>query len=167
MLSLQAHSQLYSTINGNVHFVSDAPLELIEASSTQMQGILDVGKKTFAFKMYIKSFSGFNNPLQQIHFYENYMEANDYPNAIFKGKILEPINKNEGTYRAKGTLEVHGQSVERIIEVTLDVTDNSVTFTSTFSVPLVDHDIKLPRIVYQKIAEEIIVTVNGTMALKS
>ena len=66
---------IYATNDGLVHFVSDAPLEIIEAESDQMQGLIDLDKKVFAFKLYIKSFEGFNNPLQQVHFYENYMET--------------------------------------------------------------------------------------------
>jgi len=160
------YGQIYTTIDGDVQFISDAPLEVIEASSDQMQGVLDIEKKAFAFKMYIKSFKGFNNPLQQVHFYENYMEANEYPIATFKGKILESITSGKKKYRAKGIMEIHGRSVERIIDVYLTITDNHVTYNAKFIVPLADHDIKLPRIVYQKIAEEIIVSIEGKMQLK-
>lgn len=158
--------QIYATNDGHVHFISNAPLEIIEADSDQMQGLVDVEKKIFAFKLYIKSFNGFNSPLQQVHFFENYMEANDFPIATFKGKILEPIQAGKAMYRAKGMLEIHGQSVERIIEVELDIDDEKITYTSVFVVPLVDHDIDLPQIVYQKIAENINVTVDGLMLLR-
>ena len=166
LFSIGANSQIYTTINGDVDFISDAPLEIIQASSDQMQGVLDMNKKTFAFKMYIKSFEGFNNYLQQVHIYENYMEANEYPIATFKGKILEQLTDGQNTYRAKGTLNIHGLEKERIIEVQLDISDQVVKYTSVFTVPLKDHDIQLPKIVYQKIAEEIAVTVNGEMKLK-
>jgi len=160
------YGQIYTTINGEVQFISDAPLEVIEASSNQMQGVLDIAMKGFAFKMYIKSFEGFNNPLQQVHFYENYMEANEYPIASFKGKILESITPEKRNYRAKGIMEIHGKSVERIINVNLMIAENYVTYDAKFTVPLADHDIKLPRIVYQKIAEEIIVSIEGKLVLK-
>ena len=166
MFTLLGYGQIYSTINGDIHFMSDAPLEIIEASSDQMQGVLNLEKKTFAFKMYIKAFEGFNNPLQQIHFYENYMEVNDYPIATFTGKLLENIEPGSKSYRAKGALTIHGQSKERIIQVQLDVAKDKVEYSSVILVPLKDHDIELPRIVYQKIAEEIRVTVTGQMILK-
>lgn len=160
------YGQIYTTIDGDVQFISDAPLEVIQASSDQMQGVLDIEQKAFAFKMYIKSFEGFNNPLQQVHFYENYMEANEFPIATFKGKILESITPEKRNYRAKGIMEIHGKSVERIIEVNLTITDNLIIYNSKFTVPLADHNIKLPRIVYQKIAEEIIVSISGEMKVK-
>lgn len=165
-LSFQSIGQVYTTIDGKVHFISDAPLEVIEADSDQMQGLIDIEKKIFAFKVYIKSFNGFNTPLQQVHFYENYMEANDFPIATFKGKILENITLGKAFYRAKGVLEIHGQKVERIIEVELNVRDSEVSYSSKFVVQLVDHDIELPRIVYQKIAENINISVNGVMIKK-
>ena len=163
---LQSSAQLFSTIDGSVHFISDAPLEIIEANSMQLQGVLDLDKKSFAFKIYIKSFEGFNSPLQQVHFYENYMEVKDYPEAVFKGKILESLHEGKGKYRAKGILMIHGESVERIINLELDITENTIFFTTFFLVPLEDHEIDLPRIVYQKIAEEIKVEVSGKLILR-
>lgn len=162
----QLTSQFYSTVEGKVHFISNAPLEVIEANSNKLQGLIDVENKSFAFKIYIKSFQGFNSALQKVHFYENYMEVKEYPIAIFKGKILEPLKNGTGKYRAKGILNIHGQSVERIIDLELDVSLDSIIFNTEFLVPLEDHDIDLPRIVYQKIAEEIMVTVNGSLLLK-
>ena len=158
--------QIYATNDGLVHFVSDAPLEIIEAKSDQMQGLIDLDKKVFAFKLYIKSFEGFNNPLQRVHFYENYMEANDFPIATFKGKLLELVKKGKGVYRAKGRLEIHGKSVERIIEVELNMEEGVIEYTASFTVPLEEHDIELPQIVYQKIAEVIRVKVDGEMIIR-
>ena len=163
---LQSPAQLFSTIDGSVHFISNAPLEIIEANSTQLQGLLDLDKKSFAFKIYIRSFEGFNSPLQQVHFYENYMEVKDYPEAVFKGKILESLHEGKGKYRAKGILTIHGESVERIINLELNITENTIFFSTNFLVPLEDHEIDLPRIVYQKIAEEIKVEVTGKLAIR-
>lgn len=162
----KGYAQIYSDISGRVDFISDAPLEVIKASSDELQGVLDVSKKTFAFRMYIKSFQGFNSPLQREHFNENYMEVADFPLATFKGKILEDFSLGDSKLRAKGMLEIHGRSIERIIDISLKLTDSEAYYYSTFSVPLDDHDIHLPRIVYQKIAEEILVTVEGTLILR-
>lgn len=159
-------AQVYSCIDGQVNFISEAPLEIISASSNQLQGALDLENKTFAFKIYIKSFEGFNSPLQQEHFYENYMEVAEYPIATFKGKVLENFKEGQAKYRAKGMLNIHGVEVERIIDVTLSIDGNSVEFYTTCIIPLVDHEINLPRIVYQKIAEEILVSIQGVLNLR-
>src|SRR5258706_14622796 len=71
-------STLYQTINGKISFKSEAPLELIRASSDQLIGLLDNDKKNFSFKINIRSFQGFNSPLQKEHFNENYLESDKY-----------------------------------------------------------------------------------------
>ena len=54
--------------------------------------------------------------------------------------------------RAKGELSIHGVVRERIIPCTLVVTAEGVRVTSSFEVLLSDHDIRIPKVVQQKIA---------------
>jgi hypothetical protein len=154
------------TAKGRVTFRSDAPLELITANSQQLKGIIDPTKKTFAWSVDIKTFEGFNGPLQREHFNENYLESNKYPRATFTGKIIEQIDfQTNGTYtvRAKGTLTIHGVAQERIIKSTVTVKRGVVRIQSAFMVPLADHQINIPRVVYQKIAEDISVAIDAEL----
>ncbi len=160
------HGQIYSTIDGNASFTSYAPLEIINASSESLVGVLDSDKNQFAFKIFIKSFSGFNNPMQRIHFYENYLETDTYPESKFTGKIIEEILEGKGTYRAKGILEIHGIQNEVIINVELLKSNDDVQFNSKFSILLRDYQIDIPRIVEQKIAKEINVHVSGMLRIR-
>lgn len=156
---------IYKSVEGKVQFKSNAPLETIEAYSEELRGVIDIEKRSFAFSVPISSFEGFNNPLQKEHFNENYMESNKYPNAIFKGKIIENVDLSiDGIYtvRAKGNLEVHGVVQERILKSNVEVKGNRFTLNSIFTVILEEHDISVPKIVYQKIAEEIQVQVQAT-----
>ncbi len=165
-LSPLKQSGLWKGSKGTIAFTSDAPLELIEAESNQLTGVLKPSENTFAFLILTKSFKGFNSPLQQEHFHENYMESEKYPKATFSGKFIENVaDLKEGTHelRAKGMLVIHGVSVERIIKCTAEVSKKEVTITSNFNVPLEDHKISIPQVVYQKIAEEIYVKVKITL----
>lgn len=159
--------QLYSCRDGYVYWVSEAPLELIEAESDNLQGIIRADDQTFAFSMAIRSFDGFNSGLQKEHFHENYMQTEEFGKANFSGKILEPVNfSTPGTHsiRAKGVLEIHGVRQERIISATVIVKpDGVLEISSDFTVLLVDHEISIPRIVFQKIAEEINVRIRATL----
>lgn len=161
---------LFEMKKGVVEFVSDAPLEVITARSKKLSGILDISKKQFVFKVEMYSFDGFNNAMQKGHFNENYMESNTFPQAVFKGKIIEdidPSKKGTITVRAKGKFIVHGVEQERIIPVTLKIGDNhSISVYSKFSVMLADHNIKIPKVVIEKLSPEIWVTVNGLMKEK-
>lgn len=163
-------AKLYEVNEGTVHFRSDAPLELIEASSTALRGLIDTEERTFAFSIPISSFEGFNSPLQQVHFNENYMESKKYPNATFSGKIIENINfVKDGYYtvRAKGQLNVHGVERERIIRSELQVEKGIITVRSDFTVLLAEHDISIPKIVHQKIAEKIAVEIRAAFRPKT
>ena len=159
---------VYRTNKGSISFKSEAPLEIITASSNSLEGIIDNEGLTFAFVVPILSFKGFNNGLQQQHFYENYLEAEKFPKATFTGKIIEEIDLSKpGTYqaRAKGQFNIHGRTKERIIRIDLTSDGNEVTAKAHFLVPLVDHQIEVPRIVNQKIAEEISVIVRATLTV--
>jgi polyisoprenoid-binding protein YceI len=135
-----------------------------------MEGIIDAKALSFAFIVSVNTFKGFNNGLQQQHFYENYLETDKYPDASFSGKIIESVDLTKpGTYevRAKGQLHIHGRSQERIIKVLIVSTGTSLEATTDFSVPLTDHQITVPKIVNQKIAREIAVTVRARMTINS
>lgn len=164
-----AQVRYYETRKSQVNFVSDAPLELIKASSTQLKGVLDPSKKTFAFAIPSKSFEGFNSPLQQVHFSENYIEAAKFPEASFKGKIIEQVNfdtDGDLQVRAKGTLLIHGVEQERIIKVRIRINKGVLFVSSDFSILLQEHNITIPKVVNQKIAEEIFINVTMEMVRK-
>ena|SRR5215831_14661398 len=157
---------VYQTVAGKISFRSEAPLELIRASSDQLIGLIDINKKVFSFSIPMRSFQGFNSPLQKEHFNENYVESDKFPQASFKGKIIEDQDLTvDGSYelRAKGILTIHGISQERIIKSDVTVSNKTIVIKSVFSVLLSDHNIPIPKVVYQKLANEIKVEVNTTL----
>ena len=154
--------------NGMVHFKSDAPLEVIEAESQTLKGALDVESRNFAFTIDIHSFEGFNNPLQKVHFNENYLETKVYPKGTFRGKIIEEVDLLlDGDYsiRAKGMLDIHGVERERIIRCDIQVKNGKILVTSEFTILLEEHAIRIPKIVYQKISEVIYVKMKADFNL--
>jgi polyisoprenoid-binding protein YceI len=166
--ALRAQSKL-AVKKSEMSFTSNAELELIKASSNKVQGLIDPSSNKFAFAVDIRSFQGFNSKLQQEHFNEKYMESDKYPQASFSGKIIEPIDFSaDRTYdvRAKGELNIHGQKQTRIIKAKVTIDKGQVLVQTHFVVPLADHNISIPTIVSQKIATEIEIDFNATMALQ-
>lgn len=158
----------YSVDSGEIRFTSNAQLEVIQASSSQLKGIIDSSTNQFAFRVNIISFKGFNSSLQRDHFNENYLETEKYPTASFTGKIIEQIDWSaDGTYdvRAKGELDIHGQKQTRIIKSKVIIRNGQVDIESVFVVPLADHNISIPRIVSQKIATEIEIRIKAPMTV--
>ncbi|MFK7921585.1 MAG: YceI family protein [Bacteroidia bacterium] len=156
-------SQIHLTQSGFVTFSSNAPLELIQAESDELQGAIDPAKNTFAFSLRMVSLDGFNSELQREHFNEKFIESRFYPKATFSGKLIERIDFSQnGSYeiRAKGVFEVHGVEQERIIRATLTIADDIWSVKSNFKVLVADHDITIPQVVFQNIAEEIDVAID-------
>ena len=160
---------LFLISKGSVEFVSEAPLELIKAKSDKLKGVISSKNNTFAFTVPINSFIGFNSQLQEEHFHENYLETTHFPSAIYKGKIIELIDFNvNGNYdvRSKGNFELHGVSTEQIIRCAIQIVDGELRVKSNFEIELEDYDIKIPKIVNQKIASVINISVDATFKIK-
>ncbi len=167
--SIHAPSSVYTIKKSTVLFHSNAKLELIKANSGELKGIIDAEKREFAFSIDIKSFDGFNSPLQKEHFNENYMESGKYATASFTGHIIEEDDfTKDGTYiiRAKGKFIVHGVEQERIMQGSLTVKNGVIKLLCSFTVLLSEHNIKIPRIVHEKLASEISVIVNAEFSKK-
>ena len=157
----------FTAANGQIKFASKAQLELIQASSSKLQGILDPATNQFAFLVNVQSFQGFNSELQRKHFNENYMESEKFTMAKFSGKIIEQIDYTQDQtfdVRAKGELDIHGQKQTRIIKGKIIIKGNQVIIEAHFMVPLADHSISIPKIVSQKIANEIEADINTTLS---
>ena len=162
-------AQVYTAKNGEVQFSSNAPLEMIDAKSNMLSGAIDATNRTFAFTLPVNSFKGFNNGLQQDHFNEKYMESQKYPNAVFKGKIIEEVDLSaNGTYsvRAKGMLNIKGVEVERIIKTTVTVNGGKINAVTKFEITLAEHKITIPKILNQKIADKVEVKLNMNFSPK-
>ncbi len=167
--SFKAAQPVYRVTQSLTTFHSKAKLELIKAASGSLQGAIDATKRSFAFSIDMNSFQGFNSPLQKEHFNENYMESKKYPRASFAGRIIEDDDfTKDGVYnlRAKGKFTVHGVEQERIIQADVQVKNGIIQLKSQFTVHLADHEIKIPRIVHEKLAAEILVDINATLAAK-
>lgn len=161
---------LLHVVRSQVSFVSDAPLELIQATLRTAKGVMDPVARTFAVQVPVADFDGFNSPLQREHFNENYLESAIHPRAVFKGRVIESLDlRTQGTavVRAKGTFSLHGVERERIIECQIAVGRDGVRVTSTFPVLLEDHAIRVPRVVQRKVAPEATVTVDLLFRPKS
>lgn len=163
-----SQSTVYMCDNGKINLKSVAVLEVIEARCNKLRGVIDPSNQSFAWTVEVRYFEGFNSPLQQEHFNENYLESTVYPRATFTGRIIEQVNfQQQGlqTVRAKGKLNIHGVEQERILKCQLENKDGKLFVRTTFTVPIADHDIAIPRIVHQKIAEEIQVSVEATLTM--
>jgi polyisoprenoid-binding protein YceI len=152
--------------NSHVWFVSNTPLENIEAHNRQAVSILDPGTGELLFNLLVKSFE-FKVALMQEHFNENYMESDKYPKSAFKGKIINNSvidYKKDGVYVAEvtGDLTIHNVTKSVNTKGTIEVKGGSVTARAEFTVKPSDYNITIPALVENKIAKEVQISVEAT-----
>ncbi len=150
----------------SVRFFSSATLEDIEGTTQNGTSVITTAKNDFFFLVPIKSFT-FKSSLMQEHFNENYMESDKYTDARFTGKVNEDIDwKKDGTYNVTvtGKLAIHGVDKERTFPGTITIKNGVISIVSKFDVACKDHNIKIPSVMSEKIAEIVTVNVSGTYA---
>ncbi|NQY08047.1 MAG: YceI family protein [Flavobacteriales bacterium] len=154
----------YSSASSLVTFYSWAPMEDIKAENTNTKSFIRTTDNSIVVRVPIKSFK-FEKALMEEHFNENYLESDEFPNATFSGKIIGEYDlKKDGVYnvKAKGDFTLHGVKKSKEFEGTLEVKGEKVTLNTKFDVLLEDHDIEIPKVVFQNIAEKIEVKINIT-----
>ncbi len=159
--------EVYTSKAVSIGFFSSAALEDIAADTKNGSSVLTTVKNDFLFLVQIKSFT-FKSSLMQEHFNENYMESDKYPDSKFVGKINETIDwKKDGTYNVtvSGKLSMHGVEKDRTIPGTITIKGNNISIVSQFDVACKDHNIKIPSVMSEKIAEVVKVSVNGNYSL--
>ena len=175
LFSLIAFSSLFQQLNAqtlagkNIKFniFSSTPVEDIKAVSYTGVAVLGTQKQELSIQVAIKSLE-FDRKLMQEHFNENYMESEKYPLAKFKGVIEPKIDfTKDGEYSvtAKGILNLHGVDQSRTINGKIAIKNGVVNLNSTFDVACEAHKIKIPSLVFTKIAEVIQVKVQGNLNL--
>ena len=110
----------------------------------------------------------FPNSLMQEHFNENYMDSDTYPKASFSGKLLnfdlKQVLNVPRQYEAKGKIKIHGVEKDIILPVSIFKIKDGYQLDSEFEIKLKDFKIKIPKLVFVKIAEQ--VTVNLQIVLE-
>jgi len=156
-------AQKLSTRSGYVKFFSGAAVEDIEAVNQQSSSILNLANGQFAFLVPVKAFQ-FEKALMQEHFNENYMESGKYPNASFKGNVLDfeqpDLTKNQSyQWQLKGIMSIHGvdQPVEQAVQV--EVKEGKLSLSGDFFIKASDYKVEIPASKKDNISNDLKITV--------
>lgn len=157
-------AQILKATDMKMSFFSEAPIEDIYAVSDKGLSAIDVQSRSVYFKVPIRSFQ-FEKKLMQEHFNENYLESDKYPYAEFKGIISKPIDLNfSGSLpvTVSGKLTIHNVAKSYTVPGKVTLKNGKLIATSEFPVALVDHKVKIPRLLIKNIAEVVNVTISAT-----
>ena len=163
-ISLNAISQnKYITKNGTVNFEASVPsFEEVKASNNAVTAIINTENGEFAALVLVKGFR-FKNALMEEHFNENYAESDTYPKATFKGVIdsfsIKKLSDKSSVFYISGSLTFHGKTktLEKVA-VNISKKEDKINITGKFTEKASSFDIKIPKIVSNKIADDIEVT---------
>jgi YceI-like domain len=155
-IGAHVEAQKYSTESGTISFFSDAPVEDISATNTEVGSLFDATSGDLVFVVPIKDFQ-FEKRLMREHFNEKYMETHKFPKSSFKGKAIGYDARKSGVQevRVTGKLTIHGITRDVVVTGQLDFSDTRLSAKSKFVLKLADYGISVPQIVWQNIAEDI------------
>jgi len=161
----QMSAQKYMTRNAEVHFLSDKEsVEVVEALNTQVGAVIDLEKGAIAFQIQMRAFH-FEIALMEEHFNENYVETELYPKATFSGvfKKLPTDLSIQQELVVVGTIDFHGVQKEMEIPVSIVVKEGVLQGDAKFNLRCSDFNIEIPKIVSDKLANTIQVSVKASL----
>ena len=155
-LSVQVNAQRFIGKNGEITFFSETPIEDISAVNNKVSAVFDASANDLVFQLNITDFK-FPIALMQEHFNENYLESDLYPKSKFIGRVVNIMDEKA---TVSGDLTIHGITNSVEVVGSFIKSKNLLLLNSQFIIKLKDYNIKIPKIVMYKIAEEIEVQVN-------
>lgn len=157
----------FRTDQGKIQFDASTPLEDIHAVNDHVSAILNSENGEIAVLLLHKDFK-FRRRLMQEHFNENYMESHKYPKGVFRGKIngfkADAVSDSPKEYTAAGELTLHGVTRALSTPILLHREEGGITISLNFVVKSEDYGIKVPKILFKKVAREVEVT--GALTLR-
>jgi polyisoprenoid-binding protein YceI len=100
--------------------------------------------------------------LRNRHMRDNYLEVAEYPYAAFGGRIARAAPLSDGAFRVtlQGTFGVHGVERDRAMTCDASPARRGYRVQCGFTVLLSDHDIKIPKVMFLKLNNEVLLTLD-------
>jgi hypothetical protein len=146
--------------SGFVAFEASVPtFEEIKAENNKVTAIFKTDTGDIAVLALVQGFR-FPIALMEEHFNENYAESERYPKTMFLGKIIEfskeKIKSRETVaISLAGSFTFHGITKQIQVPATICFKDAHYLLSAKFSLAAADYNIKIPKIVRNKIADDI------------
>jgi len=154
----------FITKTGYIKFYSHTKIEDITAENHKVGSILNAKSGEMVFTLLMTDFE-FEKKLMEEHFNENYVESEKFPKATFKGSVSnnETVDYSKpGVYNVtvEGNMTIHGVTNEVSAEGTIEVLKDGVKANSLFKLNPEDYGIEIPKVVREKIANDLEITVD-------
>ena len=158
-----ASQQMYTNVGETIFDGSKESFEPIKATNNNSVSIIDTDNGNIAALIYIKDFE-FRLGLMQEHFNENYMYSSKFPKSTFEGVIQNfnfgKLENNYTDFIIEGEIEIKGVKKNISTVASIKKTDDGIDLKTSFNIKLSDYKIKIPRLVFKKIDENVVVNLN-------
>jgi polyisoprenoid-binding protein YceI len=154
-------AQVLSFHHGEVEFYTETVMSDIEAVTKTADVKLDLQTGDFEATVNIQSFE-FEYETMQEHFNEKYMESDKFPQATFKGKILQNISNisEEMEVDASGTMTIHSVSKEIKIKAKISKKQDYTVVECRIPIVFKDYNIDDPSILSKSVAKDVLIKVS-------
>lgn len=152
--------------NNVVRFISQAPIDDFEGVTDRIDGFIVLGDgglaagATEGSELYLEvDLASLDTGigLRNRHMRDNYLETDRFPYATLGGVFVDVAEGSNGSFQvtAEGDLSIHG--VSREVEVACLVSPSGQGYRARcgFEVLLSDFDIRIPKVMFMKLANEI------------
>jgi len=169
LYSVFSFSQKYISRNGSVQFNASTPLETIIPINNYVSSVFNSENGEIVFQMNMISFK-FKKALMETHFNEKYVESEKYPKSTFTGKIKDwnsnLLDGENHNVIAVGTITIHGIEKEIEVKGSIQKNNKNITIHSDFELIISDFEIKISKLVRDKISKKVQVKVNINLKQK-
>lgn len=153
--------------SGVITFEASVPsFEEVKATNKSVTVVLNPSTGEIASLALMKGFR-FKVALMEEHFNENYIESDQYPKAVFRGKLenfdLNNLTATPKDFTVNGKLELHGKSLPVKAVVKVSKFASGITLVSNFSVNASDFSIEIPTVVKSKVSNKINIQLNAVL----
>ncbi len=155
------YAQVLSFHHGEVEFYTETVMSDIEAVTKTAVVKLDIQTGNFEATVNIQSFE-FEYDVMQKHFNENHMESDKFPQATFKGKIVQNISNitDEMEVDAIGKMTIHGVSNEIKVKVNISEKEGYTVVQCKIPVVFKDYKVEEPSILSKSVAKDVLINVS-------
>ena len=153
--------------DNEVRFTSQAPIEEVVGVTDRIDGYvllngprLEAGSETEGTQLYLEvDLASLDTGLglRNRHMRTNYLEVDEFPYAFLEATIerIEAVAAGGFRVNAQGVMTIHG--VERQMDIPCDVVERGEGYRirCAFDLLLSDFGIKIPRLMFLKLANEV------------
>jgi polyisoprenoid-binding protein YceI len=150
-----------------VRFISRASIQEVEGVTDRIDGYVLLSSERlsttfvrseteFYFEVDLASLdTGIS--LRNRHMRDNYLEVRDYPYVTLEGSIASVEAAPGGGFRVEGIGRMGLHGIERVVSTPCEVAEEGEGYRArcAFQVLLSDYGIKIPRVMFLKLANEI------------